>query len=785
MNFKFRNIDVAFVVCIITVIIFMTDIIYTYIYTSGQSEQEKIEEDAEDGKSERIADSDLPEIEQVKETGYVTELGAPEGIVKPAEIVWEEVSAELTGTEFTYGKIRVTLPEKSLLEYEEREDGAVCACLSSIENPSLLRKMYFSHYKVKWDEPWELVLTAFSLSGQECVRWFSLHDGIDTKSRSFGVEAEDRENRRYFYMLVCDEDLYLLEDRGIGNFCFRFEDWGDGRNLKWSDRGKDIIRTRKDFIYRLGDKDNMAYLLCEDEEERNLLYQGGNFEKPVQILRGSLCGDINFDDYPDIEIYDREKEKRGYLLWDSSKNLFVEAVVPEVGYFFFNTKLDDFQTIWHYDESRDNEELQEMTESLYQWEGIALEEIRSISCRFEEDKVTIVMTDEKNGECLETGTFQRKDWEKDSDVQELYARFYQGYAPEELYYRMHDAPGEKEVIPDSLVKALASAMEEGTEYELLESLKTGRKLSEDEKKEAGLKSADIAADLEAFDSGSGTVVMTLADLDNDGCEDIFSEEYFGGTGGFADYILYQGNEDGEYQETGVGSGAYVWWYGVICWEGKNYVCRDEWDYGSKMFSGKVLEGYQNGELVETVWLNLVPEKQTVSVTFCQEGYQEIAEMERQKALEICEQTDKYNVTIGNAEQETENENEENVFFSDIDNDGVLEHYKKRIWTSSNMTTRDCLSFDMEDVAKERATYTAIRDSISEPRGMPLMLWVDDYNGENIVNIIYQTGLYDYEIVGCLVRDTGTYSTLYTIEKNAELAVETHRVKELPGKRFSG
>lgn len=780
MNFKSRYVAAALIVCIATVIVFITDAVSTDKYVTRHSEAEQAEDDE---ISEEAVYSGLTEIEPTGATEYVSELGGPECIVKPAEIILEEVSAKLTDTEFTYGKITVILPEKCSLEYQEGEDGAVRVCLSAKENPSFLRKMYFTHYKVKWDEPWELVLTAFQLSGQERVEWFSIQSGTDPEDRSFGVQAEDRENRRYFYVLVCEEDLYLLEDEGTDSFSFRFEDWGDGRNLKWSDSGKDIIRARKDFIYRLGDKDSMAFLLCVDkeEEEQNLLFQGGNFEKPVQILDGHeyQCGDINFDGYPDIKIYDKEKEESSYFLWDASKNLFIEAVVPEVGYFFFDNRLDDFQTIWDYNDSWDSQGQRQMTESLYRWEGTTLEEIRRISCRIGEDEVTITLTDEKSGECLETGTFQRKGWETNPEVRELYIQFYKGYAPEELYYMRHDAPGEEEVIPDSLVKALARAIEKGTDSELLESLETGRELSEDEKREAGLKSADIAAILGVFEGNySGYLVMTLADLDNDGCEDIFSETYYGGSGGFADYILYQGNVDGEYQRTGLGSGEYVWWYSVICWEGKNYVCRNERDSGSKLLSGKVLEGYQDGELAETVWLNLVPEKQKVSVTFCQEGYREIAEKERQKASEIHEQTDIYDIVIGDAEQRTKNTEEKNVFFSDIDNDGVIERYKKYIWTASSIGLVDCLSFEMEESEKEEVVIAAIWDN----DGCPIMLWVDAYNGENIVNIMYRTGLYDYEIDGFLVENTGTYSTLYTIEGKAELAVEAIRVKEMPGKR---
>ena len=187
-----------------------------------------------------------------------------------------------------------------------------------------------------------------------------------------------------------------------------------------------------------------------------------------------------------------------------------------------------------YDDTYGIEEITEETEKIYIWEGVALKEIRNIVCRIEEEEVVVTLTDTESGKCLASGTFEKRGWENDPGVRKLYEQFYDGYAPKELYCVGHDAPGEEELIPESLVETLLQALLEGTQDELRKSLETGRELSESEMAEAGLESADISRVLEGGeDSHFGRVRMWQADIDNDGHEDIFSEEY----GGFTDYIL--------------------------------------------------------------------------------------------------------------------------------------------------------------------------------------------------------------------------------------------------------
>lgn len=337
----------------------------------------------------------------------------------------------------------------------------------------------------------------------------------------------------------------------------------------------------------------------------------------------------------------------------------------------------------------------------------------------------------------------------------------------------HDAPGEEQVIPESLVKELLRACEEDAEIELLESLETGRELSDSEKEAAAVESADIARVME--DMGSARMKMIRIDLDNDGVEDIFAELDFGGTGEYGEYVLYQGDEAGAYKETGLGTEEYVRKpFYVICWEGKNYVCHHKTESG-KIWNGLILEGYRDGELVETVSLDRVPGSQTDSVIFCRDGYRDMARKELGKAPEIYDQRKKYIASEGDAEQRVEEGT--NIFVSDIDNDGMMEKYIKHIIDHPT----DFFGLEMDNKTGRTEAEPAIPDCRDEA-GVQIMMWVDACDGKNIMNVIYRTGLYDYMVEGFLLDDAGGCSDLYAIERKTELEVETVRTWELPGKR---
>ena len=214
---------------------------------------------------------------------------------------------------------------------------------------------------------------------------------------------------------------------------------------------------------------------------------------------------------------------------------------------------------------------------------------------------------------------------------------------------------------------------------------------------------------------SARVKMIWADLDNDGVEDIYAEVDFGGSGPFGEYILYQANEAGAYKRTGLGMEEYVRKpFYVICWEGKNYVCHHKTESG-KIWNGLILEGYRDGELVETVSLDRVPGSQTDSVIFCRDGYRDMARKELGKAPEIYDQRKKYIASEGDAEQRVEEGT--NIFVSDIDNDGMMEKYIKHIIDHPT----DFFGLEMDDKTRRTEVEPAIPDCRDEA-GVQIMMW---------------------------------------------------------------
>lgn len=716
-----------------------------------------------------------------EETEYVSDLGAPKGIVEPAKIVWEEVPVEHTKLEFTFGDIQVIISEQNTQwEYQEREDGAVSVCLSSKEK--LFEKLFLTHYRTEWDCKWELILAAKEYFGSDgdSIGWFSFRDSPDAE-RYFGVWGVTEEGKS-FHMLVFDEELYLLEEKTARSF--RFTELSNGRRIRSDVIGGRIVADfskNKIYIRNFGEKE-AVYLLREgkqeDGQEKIAVYQDGNFERPAQVLQGNLdiCKDINFDGCPDLKRRGRDEEKKNdYLIWNRTDGKFVEAVMPSDERFKIEEAIfcDDFETIWS-GNSDDEYEEQDAVEKLYQWNGAVLEEIRSISSQRGAGTVSVILTDKRSGECIASEIFPEEGWQNNPGVRKLYDQFYEGYAPKELYHVRHGVPGKEKYIPESLVEALTRAFEENREMEFLFSCETGRELMGAEAEEIRSENPNITGtggDWEEYWAEENRLI--LADLDDDGYEDIYALICDGGTAGFTDFAVFQGNAAGEYEET-ERFFAFGWPFVVIAWEGKNYVCRTIVDYDKKERSDLVLYAYRNGKEAETVLLSLVPEKQEITVTSCEEGYREIAERQIQRAPEIYQKTETADSFTGDAEQKTEC-----GLGSDFDNDGVVEDYYKYMWTPSNMWIDSRLVFDTKTEAESTALQKIISEN-GERLGTPIMMWVDGYYGENIVNVMYRTGLYDYVIEGYLMDDAGHCSRLYCVEAKTERTVETTRAWKYSG-----
>ena len=73
-----------------------------------------------------------------------------------------------------------------------------------------------------------------------------------------------------------------------------------------------------------------------------------------------------------------------------------------------------------------------------------------------------------------------------------------------------------------------------------------------------------------------------------------------------------------------------------------------------------------------------------------------------------------------------------------------------------MGTSECLSFygDGEGIEHTNNALYAIE-------GRPIMMWVEPFEGKNIINVISLTGLHDFEITGFLLNGA-EYTSIYRI-----------------------
>lgn len=68
---------------------------------------------------------------------------------------------------------------------------------------------------------------------------------------------------------------------------------------------------------------------------------------------------------------------------------------------------------------------------------------------------------------------------------------------------------------------------------------------------------------------------------------------------------------------------------------------------------------------------------------------------------------------------------------------------------------------------------AVKEAVWSGGGRPMMLWVDEADGQNIIQVLSATGLYDYEISGYLVSGA-EYERVYRITGAAEIGTVQHR-----------
>ncbi len=595
------------------------------------------------------------------------------------------------------------------------------------------------------------------------------------------------------YILVHEDDIYIVEDIKA-EWGYNFEEFLNDKLVLWENTqnvlaiGDTSGRANKKLYDKIDVEKHYTLFVLQsvdsDNTRRVLLFRDGYFDSAVaEFSFAEASGtvvfeDCNFDGCPDMMV-----SETNIYLWNTKQKTYEPAQMPKdfEKYSWKTERYPDTQTIWGYDDEygKGPEHWSDVDhkEMLWKWEGTALVKKRECIANVREEGVRIRAYEGSPENVLFDETFTKEEWEQNSvQVQKRYQQFYAGMIPEENDEKLHRIDYNQEhieYIPQALLDIITNTMLDGKKLETLEGMVNDKKLTTEEalalaKDNLALRSDMIGA------VRSGNVIAVMTDADNDGIADIVAQEFFGGTAGFTEYVFYKGQEDGTYQRTS-SYDAVKEKFAVLSYDGKNYLCRILYDYNKKIYDGIFLACYVDGVQVQTATLTLFPEAYDVKLTECtEEKYKAYAEEIFQNSLGFKEMIDEYKSIDGSSEEKLSLE-EQYKYQCDLDNDNVAEQYNKSIWEPSNMGTFAHLNFYGEGEGIEHTN-----DALEAADGTPFMMWVEPFEGKNIINVISLTGLHDFEITGFLLNGA-EYTRIYRITAEVtygvskELSTQMHRV----------
>ena len=267
--------------------------------------------------------------------------------------------------------------------------------------------------------------------------------------------------------------------------------------------------------------------------------------------------------------------------------------------------------------------------------------------------------------------------------------------------------------------------------------------------------------------------MITADGDNDGMMDIIARESYGGSDGAVDFVFYQGQADGTFRRTDVYPSVREE-FGIFSYDGRNYLFRTLFDYEKKIYNGISIMCYEEGVCVERADLMLVPEQYETTLAYCtSDRYRPYAQHLAADSLTYKETYEDTANCLGTAEEKLSGYAE---YQCDLNNDGVMDRYEKTLWDTSNINVCNYLHFEGEGSAAEM-----VNDALGTLEGTPVMMWVDESAGKNVVNVMSQTGLEDMAVTGFLMNGT-SYRKVYEIHVDAAygVAVSGRKMGETDG-----
>lgn len=686
-----------------------------------------------------------------------------------------------------YGSLCITLPDGVAAQQQETAGSAVVIDLIGAEkigegegygkSGPFPPRIWLTNYHAEYGNIMELLSALLDLLPgtvlSERYAW--------GKERCYLLSYEKPDINGY--ILIYGNDVYLVEELSEESD-YSFGGLLDDKAVQGENGICDFgVRYRNaDKLYnKINVQDDMSFLVSQDIIRDRmrviLLFEDGDFSSLYQNIAygewndAPIFEDCNFDGCPDMAI----SETKIYL-WNADKKAYEAAQIPEeFSVHSWNAEYyPQTQSIWTYDveyakdtEGKSSWDAFDQTEKIWKWEGTALVKRRECAANVREESVRICAYGESAEHVLFDEIFTIEEWKQNSlSVQKRYQQFYAGMLPEENDGNLHkidDNQRKNEAIPQALLDFITKSMLDSTELETLKGLINDKELTKKEVLALAKDNMALRSDVMRADR-SGDYIMIMTDGDNDGILDLVAEEYFGGTAGFTEYVFYKGQEDGTYQKTS-SYDAVKEEFGMISYEGKNYLCRTRYDYGKKIYSGISLACYVDGVQVETADLMLFPETYDIQLAECaQEDYRVFAQGIMQNSPSFKERIDAHKAIVGSCEELPPLE-EDHQYRCDLDNDRAVEHYNKFIWEPSNMGTHESLILYGDGEGIEHT-----QNAIETVRGRPIMMWVEPFAEENVVNVISLTGLHDFEVTGLLLHGAD-YKNIYRITAEVKYGVK--------------
>lgn len=237
----------------------------------------------------------------------------------------------------------------------------------------------------------------------------------------------------------------------------------------------------------------------------------------------------------------------------------------------------------------------------------------------------------------------------------------------------------------------------------------------------------------AQDDQMTTYHPVKADVDNDGTDDIAVLVNFGGTGGFGELRVYKG-ADGGYRLTDTFA-TIIYSFHVLNYNGKNYICQDQYDYETKYFAGYMLLCCSGGRFAAQDLITLDVTDYIVSISFEDSGFEGIEDIRSTLVNKNIPRifTANDDVIYGTSEEVLEKYYR---FKCDIDNDGKEEIYEKMMHYPSNMgTLKYCYWYyydgDGELIDNPDDKLYRLLQADTDIAENIYMFWVDKAGGKNV------------------------------------------------------